>query len=214
MRHPTTSHAAFTLLELICTIAVLAIAAIVILPFFAKTKSHPPRFKCINNLKNIGLAYRIWATDNNENFPFQLSTNQGGTRELPSDIVFQLQTLSNELSTPKILVCPVSPKESATNWTTLSKSNISYFIGICAAQSNPYSILGGDEGFSLNGALATNPLIRITSKDKPEYPKQFHTGGDGAVILFADGSVQTIKNKEWPALLKRDPTFTNVFLLP
>ncbi len=213
---PTQSanYRAFTLVELICIVAALAIAAIVILPFFAKSKSHPPRIRCINNLKNVGLAYRIFATDNSEKFPFQVSTNDGGSRELSSDIVFQFRTISNELSTPKLLVCRISAKESATNWTTLTKSNISYFIGVSATQLNPNSILGGDEGFSLKNSIPTNALVRVTSNDKPQYPKQFHSDGDGANILFADGTVQTVKNSQWPALLKRDDTFTNLLLLP
>jgi hypothetical protein len=39
------------------------------------------RLGCVNNLKQIGLAIRTWAIDNDGHFPFNLSTNAGGTME-------------------------------------------------------------------------------------------------------------------------------------
>src|ERR1039458_3374995 len=35
-----------------------------------------------NNLKQIGLAFRIWAGDNGDQFPFNVSQTKGGTHEL------------------------------------------------------------------------------------------------------------------------------------
>ena len=89
-----------TLIEVLCLLAVMAIIGGVLLPMLGHQRPHPRSIKCVNNLKNIGLAYRIWAVDHNDSFPFNVSTNEGGTRELRGDIVFQLRTLSNELSTP------------------------------------------------------------------------------------------------------------------
>src|SRR5882724_4724289 len=39
---------------------------------------------CVNNLKQIGFAFKLWSRDHNEKFPFQLSTNNAGTLELIS----------------------------------------------------------------------------------------------------------------------------------
>lgn len=72
------------------------------------------QINCINNLKQIGLAFRIWAGDNNGQFPFNVSTNAGGTMELcrlgedgfDLSAAIHFQVMSNELNTPKILVCP------------------------------------------------------------------------------------------------------------
>src|SRR5882672_11239589 len=63
---------------------------------------------CVNNLKQIGLGFRIWAGDNGGKFPFQISTNAGGTLELCSrdangfdrNSVAHFLVASNELSTP------------------------------------------------------------------------------------------------------------------
>ena len=64
---------------------------------------------CINNLKQLGLAARVWATDN-ENV-------------LPPDIL----SMTNEMTTPKILVCPADTRrQAAASWASWSGANCSY----------------------------------------------------------------------------------------
>jgi hypothetical protein len=64
---------------------------------------------CINNLKQLGLAVRTWALDNNDTQP-------------PN-----LVCMSNELSTPKILICPSdTSRQNATNFSVFTPANCSY----------------------------------------------------------------------------------------
>ena len=54
-----------------------------------------------SHLKNVGLAFRIFATDNTNAFPFHISTNLGGTREWsgdPSQAWRHFDAISNQLS--------------------------------------------------------------------------------------------------------------------
>lgn len=76
---------------------------------FAAAKEQAERVSCVNNLKQIGLAARIWANDHGD--------------VLPGDFL----TMSNELSTPKILVCPGDKaQQPAKNWSEFNASSASH----------------------------------------------------------------------------------------
>jgi len=67
------------------------------------------RIQCINHMKQMGLAAHIWANDHKETFP--------------PDFV----TMSNELSTPKILVCPSdTSRHEAKDFSSYTDANCSY----------------------------------------------------------------------------------------
>lgn len=75
----------------------------------AKAKEKAMSIACVNNLKQFGLAVQIWANDN------------GNVN--PPDIL----TMTNELSTPKILVCKAETnRPAASNWATYTPANCSY----------------------------------------------------------------------------------------
>src|SRR5689334_19896825 len=72
--------AAFTLIELLVVIAIIAILASLLLPSLAAAKSKARRIECINNLRQVGISFRLWANDNEGKFPWQVSVEEGGTR--------------------------------------------------------------------------------------------------------------------------------------
>jgi hypothetical protein len=123
-----------------------------------KGQAETPAFKraqaiqCMNNLKQVGLAFRLWEVDHQNRFPFQASTNDGGTLELchrqsdgsDSAALHHFQVLSNELGTPKLLVCPADSRARvAQNFPTLQATNLSYllFTGPGVNLTDPDSIL-------------------------------------------------------------------------
>ena len=107
---------------------------------------------CENNLKQIGLAFKIWAGDHGDKFSFQISTNEGGTFELRNrdaesfdrNSLAHFLVMSNELSTPKLLCCPHDEsKILAADWGKLSETNLSYRLRTDAKvnEFNPREIL-------------------------------------------------------------------------
>src|SRR3954454_3688284 len=109
---------AFTLSELLVVLAVLAILILFLLP--ALVGSHRPRravmmINCINNLKQLGIATETWALDNSNRLPTQVSVSMGGSMECigTGSPTPHFRTMSNEISTPKLLYCPADTKKMA-----------------------------------------------------------------------------------------------------
>ena len=133
--------------SILLTALVVLIFAARVAPQMAPARSQAQRIKCINNMKNIGLAFRIWAADHQDRFPFQASANQSGQpgeagrHEFGAD----LPDSGQGVSTPTILVCPSDPsKRPAKSFASLQLANVTYEVetGPEVKGTNPGEVLG------------------------------------------------------------------------
>jgi prepilin-type N-terminal cleavage/methylation domain-containing protein/prepilin-type processing-associated H-X9-DG protein len=187
----------FTLLELLCVIAVIAILAAMLLPALSQGGARARRVACVNYLRQIGVAFHSFAHDHNSQFPMNVPMDAGGSQEYVQAgyqakglfyFAFRhFQTLSNELVTPKPLICPSDTRFSANSFGILSNDNVSYFAGLKADYSQPNSILAGDRNIT-NDWTSTATILHLDSQQPFRWTGEMHRFKGN--LLFADGRVE------------------------
>jgi type II secretory pathway pseudopilin PulG len=219
---PILKAEAFTRIELIGVIVLLVVLApALLLPLGRRTKK-AQRISCINNLKQIGVAYRIWSNDHGDRFPASQSVVLGGCRELltNTDRGFlcwaNYATMSNELGqSPKLLVCPLDQRKPADTFSNFdSNTNLSYLVGVGTDDNYPQSLLGGDRnlgagtepdrnyGFSPENGQGNDVAIQTNSKTGPVcWSLKIHSLGTNYCgnILLGDGSSQQVSSGNFRA---------------
>lgn len=186
--------AAFSALELLVVIVTVLLVAVVftrILPF-GRSHARASRINCVNNLKQTGLAARMWSNDHEEHFPWTLSTNKEGTLEYAAspEVFRHFLVMSNELASPMVLVCPEDRERlrAVTFTTPLANSNISYFIGLDADETRPQTILSGDR--NIIGGVSNGAWLVFRATNTPSWTREIHQHVGN--IGLGDGSVQQV----------------------
>ena len=224
------------LIEVLVVILVFLMLVAMILPQVARPRMHyrAPRITCVNNLKQVGLAFRVWQGDNNDKFPMQISMTNGGTMELvESGTVWRhFQVMSNELNTPKILFCPADSarqKNMATTWgdtpfatpgliAFTGNTNTSYFIGVDAVDTNrtpftnPTMFLAGDRNLAVKNVALPPGLHSLSTNAPVSWTRELHVNQGN--VLMADASVQQLSQPGLVEALKNTGTATNRLAIP
>ena len=199
-----------TLLETLVVMVLLAVLVAMLAPAFSRAHARSPRITCVNNMKQIGTAYRVWENENGDKYPVQQVEALRGMQGILSNSMsagrfayLPYAIMANEMGqSPKIVVCPSddrvanvnfywgrqnAPKEAGYTWPapaaygSFDNTNVSYFVGVGAADTCPQSMLGGDRNLGNGGVInVTNGDVASPEQDpyygisgttaNPEYP--------------------------------------------
>ena len=204
------SPRALTLIDVLIAIATVALVVtfLMIAPT-RRTRVSGPRIACVNNLRQVGLAFRMWSNDHSEHFPWNIAQPaRAGESSATTELLQYFEIASNDLCSSKILVCPADPgRTRAIYLAPLSNMNISYFIGLDSNVTNSNAIVSGDRNLSTNNVILSG-VVNFRTAAKVRWTSAIHNNvgnvglGDGSVQqVSSSGARQCITNAGLPLRL-------------
>ena len=182
---------AFTLIELMVVLAILSLftALFVCAQEDPEIRERRERIGCMSNLKQIGLAFRLWSNEHRDRFPMQYDIAQGGSRDAVDrqEPWLHFQVLSNELVKPRLLICPTDDRQPAANFANLTFTNVSYFVGLDADETIPQMLLAGDRNVT-NGVPPRRGILELVDAPPAGWTEALHN--EVGNVGLTDGSAR------------------------
>jgi competence protein ComGC len=183
---------ALTTIDLIIVLCTIALLLGLLLPALQKAKPRSKRINCVSNIKQIGLAARMFSNDHGEQLPWKVPVETGGTMEraLNGDPTVEFRALSNEIASAKVLACASDfARTKVSDFSKLSRTNISYFLCLEADENKPNNLLTGDR--NITGLSFANGAFSLPAQSgQGGWGTNMHNGAGN--IGLSDGSAQQV----------------------
>lgn len=214
MKPGSSCRRGFTLVELLVVIGIIALLAALLLPALARAKEHARRAKCLSNVKQVSLAFKHFAVDTDGFYPWHVDASEGGTYgPLAGESWRHFLAISNELDTPKVLVCP---SDSGTKTTIIDWSSgpdglvnvanrgsaLSYWLALDGYEALPPTMIVGDRnvlgGTPSNCSSAADPPggvpATLLGTNNPALRWSSSTHGRLGIFANSDGSAHITRD--------------------
>ena len=182
---------AFTLIELLVVIAIMGILSALLLPVLSKAKEKARQTTCSNNLRQLGIAFQLYWSDFNDQFPAPGSKNVYGPQ--PEDWIWWQYGRGVEHSTiarfvgnfnPNLFTCPADTRASSLQ-TQGDVDGDPYRYS--------YSLTSYDLTNDFNPGMST-----IIDQDRSVFPfKAASIRNPSAKIMLVEESPETIDDSRW-----------------
>lgn len=219
LRLQSRNRSALTLTEVLFVIVGILFLAALALTLLAKRQVTGSSTLCQNHLKQVVLAFKVWANDNDDRFPYVTTNCLAYTNVTQAWLHFLV--MSNELGSPAVLNCPQdtarltnSVKDFAGPYSLLSKTNsaVSYFVGLEADETLPNTLLSGDRNLLAAPDTANPRVLLMATNTSFRWDTNLHV--NRGHVALADGSVLNVDRWKMHALLVPSGVPTNRLLMP
>jgi hypothetical protein len=211
---------AFSRVELLAVLAGAMLLSLVALPALARTRPRSDRVICANNLRQIGMGFQLWGNDHQDQPPWELPRvgpgGSSGGSGLNVNDWFHFASISNELTSARVLLCPSDSGRLAKDFSTSPDGGYlspnfrnyatSYFL-THAFEGGQFAMFAGDRNFQTpNGVAGCTrfPQVTVASQlNLPGWDTNLHKEAGNIVRL--DGRVNQYSNGELRAAVTKDP---------
>lgn len=215
----TSTIRAFTLVEMLAIIALVAVLVAIMMP--GKRQTGPAfQVRCMNNQKQIAAALILWQWEHNDRL---LGQSEGGDRDsralaAGNSVAAWFLNLSNYIGRAGVFACPADAvRPPATNFIGMRNENISYFLSLDAATNSASRILIGDRNLEGVAGPVKSGCFIYSNGVAMAWTVGFHSLNANrrvGLIAFADGHVEPVPGRDLTGVFQRQELATDRLVLP